>query len=134
MNHGPGSNGWGAVGKPQANCGGSSPVELRCDGSSDSDGRQNTQSLRERPGSGGDWGDDPDGGGRTSYNDVEAAELAARREPTCFTLPSNCRGMTPVAFMCLILVRYCHLLTIKSASFHRNKSDNRCVPDSGIGS
>ena len=121
--NGTGSNGWAAVGKPKADCGGSSPVEVRCDGSSDSDGGQNTQSLHERLGSGGDWEGDLDGGGHASHNDVEAAELAARQEPSWFTLPSNCRGMTPVAFMCLILVRCCDMLKILTTFCHRHTSD-----------
>lgn len=124
MNHGPGSNGWGAVGKPKADCGGSSPVELRCDGSSHSVGRHNAQLLRERVGSGGGWG---------------AAELAAQQEPSWVTLPSNCRGMTSVAFICLVLVRYCNMLKAVTTPWHRNtclnwRLDNRCITDSCIGS
>lgn len=90
------SDGWSAVGDPQADGACCSSAALSCEG------QKSAQSLRVRP--------DLEDGGRTSYNEIEAAELAARQQPSCCTFPRNCRGMTPVAFMCLILVRFCDSL------------------------
>ncbi len=99
---GSGSDGWSAVGDPQADGAGCSPAALSCGSVSEGEGQKSAQSLRVRP--------DLEDVGRTSYNEIEAAELAARQQPSCCTFPRNCRGMTPVAFMCLILVRSCDSL------------------------
>ncbi len=110
MVRGPGSDGRGAVGGPQADVGVCCPAAvLSCGSGGKGNSRPDTKSLRQRLGDGEEWMDDLEEGGRTSYDDMEAEELAAQQQrPFVFTCPSNCKRMTPVAFICLLLVSYCN--------------------------
>lgn len=110
MMRGSSSDGWGAAGSLQAGGDSGSPAALSLGSVGENDGQQSAQLPRDRLGSGGRWTEDLEDGGRTTYNEIEAAELAARQQPSCCTFPRNCRGMTPVAFMCLLLVRSSGLL------------------------
>ena len=118
MIRGSGGDNWGAVGSPRDDSDGCSPAALSCGSVGEGDGQQGAQSPRDRPGRREQWTDELEDGGYTSYNEIEAAELAARQQPSCCTYPKNCRGMTPVAFMCLILVRSCNFLPILKSFLH----------------
>lgn len=113
--HGPGSDGWSVVSDPGDVRAGSTPAEVSAAGSgsgsgssSGSDDQRELEPLRGRPGSlDGDWRGDLEGGGvgGMGYSEEEAAELAQRRQRSFIACPAKCRGATPVAILCLLLVR-----------------------------
>eukprot|EP00208_Stichococcus_sp_RCC1054_P005998 CAMPEP_0206147564 /NCGR_PEP_ID=MMETSP1473-20131121/33806_1 /ASSEMBLY_ACC=CAM_ASM_001109 /TAXON_ID=1461547 /ORGANISM="Stichococcus sp, Strain RCC1054" /LENGTH=160 /DNA_ID=CAMNT_0053544537 /DNA_START=92 /DNA_END=571 /DNA_ORIENTATION=+ len=114
--HGPGSDGWSVLSDPEDVRAGSTPAEVSAAGSgtgsgsgsgSGSDDQRELQPLRGRPRSvDGDWREDLEGGGvgGMGYSEEEAAELAQRRQRSFIACPAKCRGATPVAILCLLLV------------------------------
>ena len=109
---GPGSDGRGAVSGLKADVGGCSRpalAVLSCGSGGEGDSRPDTLSLPQWKDEGAEWTDDPEYSRCISYENREVTELAARQQRRpCYTCSSSCKSRTPVAFMCLLLVRYCN--------------------------